>query len=194
MYPCAMELKNRTSALTMLIAGILGFAASFILTIDKFKVLKDSGFTPSCNINATLNCKSVMLSKQAEVFGFPNSLIGIGTFAMMLVIAVALLMGIRFPKLFWQLVLAGTALAVLFCHWLAFQTTFEIGALCPYCMVAWFATLLVLSVALRELLEFKRESLVDEDAQFAVETIQKWMVPFHLVWAGILIGAAFLGV
>ena len=194
MYPCAMELKSRTSALTMLIAGILGFAASFILTIDKFKVLKDSGFTPSCNINATLNCKSVMLSKQAEVFGFPNSLIGIGTFAMMLVIAVALLMGIRFPKLFWQLVLAGTALAVLFCHWLAFQTTFEIGALCPYCMVAWFATLLVLSVALRELLEFKRESLVDEDAQFAVETIQKWMVPFHLVWAGLLIGAAFLGV
>ncbi len=194
MYPCAMELKNRTSALTMLIAGILGFAASFILTIDKFKVLKDSGFTPSCNINATLNCKSVMLSKQAEVFGFPNSLIGIGTFAMMLVIAVALLMGIRFPKLFWQLVLAGTGLAVLFCHWLAFQTTFEIGALCPYCMVAWFATLLVLSVALRELLEFKRESLVDEDAQFAVETIQKWMVPFHLVWAGLLIGAAFLGV
>ena len=194
MYPCAMERKNRTSALTMLIAGILGFAASFILTIDKFKVLKDSGFTPSCNINATLNCKSVMLSKQAEVFGFPNSLIGIGTFAMMLVIAVALLMGIRFPKLFWQLVLAGTALAVLFCHWLAFQTTFEIGALCPYCMVAWFATLLVLSVALRELLEFKRESLVDEDAQFAVETIQKWMVPFHLVWAGLLIGAAFLGV
>ena len=194
MYPCAMKLKNRTSALTMLIAGILGFAASFILTIDKFKVLKDSGFTPSCNINATLNCKSVMLSKQAEVFGFPNSLIGIGTFAMMLVIAVALLMGIRFPKLFWQLVLAGTALAVLFCHWLAFQTTFEIGALCPYCMVAWFATLLVLSVALRELLEFKRESLVDEDAQLAVETIQKWMVPFHLVWAGLLIGAAFLGV
>ena len=194
MYPCAMELKNRTSALTMLIAGILGFAASFILTIDKFKVLKDSGFTPSCNINATLNCKSVMLSKQAEVFGFPNSLIGIGTFAMMLVIAVALLMGIRFPKLFWQLVLAGTALAVLFCHWLAFQTTFEIGALCPYCMVAWFATLLVLSVALRELLQFKRESLVEEDAQFAVETIQKWMVPFHLVWAGLLIGAAFLGV
>ena len=194
MYPCAMELNSRTSALTMLIAGILGFAASFILTIDKFKVLKDSGFTPSCNINATLNCKSVMLSKQAEVFGFPNSLIGIGTFAMMLVIAVALFMGIRFPKLFWQLVLTGTALAVLFCHWLAFQTTFEIGALCPYCMVAWFATLLVLSVALRELLEFKRESLVDEDAQFAVETIQKWMVPFHLVWAGLLIGAAFLGV
>ena len=194
MYPCAMELKNRTSAWTLLVAAILGFAASFILTVDKFKVLKDSGFTPSCNINATLNCKSVMLSKQAEVFGFPNSLIGIGAFAMMLVIAVSLFMGIRFPKLFWQLVFAGTILAVLFCHWLAFQTTFKIGALCPYCMVAWFATLLVLSVSLRELLEFKRTSLVEEEAKVAVEIVQKWMVPFHLVWATLLIGAAFVGV
>jgi uncharacterized membrane protein len=112
----------------------------------------------------------------------------------MLVIAVALFFGMRFPKLFWQLALGGTALAVFFCHWLAYQTTFVIGALCPYCMVAWFATLLVLSVCFRELLGFKRESATEVDAQMAIETIQKWMVPFHLVWAGLLIGAAFLGV
>ena len=69
-----MELRSRTSAWMMLAAGVSGFIASFILTIDKFKVLKDAGFTPSCNINASINCKSVMLSDQAEVFGFPNSL------------------------------------------------------------------------------------------------------------------------
>ncbi|MFM8752602.1 MAG: vitamin K epoxide reductase family protein [Actinomycetota bacterium] len=189
-----MELKSKTSAWTLLVAAISGFLASFILTYDKFKVLKDSGYTPSCNINTTLNCKSVMLSKQAEVFGFPNSLIGVATFAMMLVIAVALFLGVRFPKIFWQLVLVGTALAVIFCHWLAFQTTFIIGALCPYCMVAWFATLLVLSVASRELIEFKRERLTDEASISATETIQKWMVPFHLLWAVLLIGSAFLGV
>jgi putative Ca2+/H+ antiporter (TMEM165/GDT1 family) len=113
---------------------------------------------------------------------------------MMLVIAVALFFGVRFPKIFWQLVLSGTALAVIFCHWLAFQTTFIIGALCPYCMVAWFATLLVLSVAFRELIEFKRERLTDEASISATETIQKWMVPFHLLWAVLLIGSAFLGV
>lgn len=135
-----------------------------------------------------------MLSKQAEVFGFPNSLIGIATFAMMLVIAVALFFGIRFPKRFWQLVLGGTALAVIFCHWLAFQTTFIIGALCPYCMVAWFATLLVLSVAFRELIQFKSETSTEESAIEATETIQKWMVPFHVLWAVLLIGSAFLGV
>lgn len=189
-----MESRNRTSAWTMLVAAISGFLASFILTVDKFKVLKDSGYTPSCNINATLNCKSVMLSRQAEVFGFPNSIIGIGAFAMMLVIAVSLFYGVRFPKSFWQIALIGTALAALFCHWLAFQTTFVIGALCPYCMVAWFATLLTLSVIFRELLEYKREDATDDDSKFAVQTIQKWMVPFHVLWALLLIGAAFLGV
>ncbi|MFM8897938.1 MAG: hypothetical protein ACKOFL_03745 [Actinomycetota bacterium] len=61
-------------------------------------------------------------------------------------------------------------------------------------MVAWFATLLVLSVSLRELIQFKRETLVDEEAQSATEIIQKWMVPFHIFWAALLIGSAFLGV
>jgi len=189
-----MELRSRTSAWMMLAAGVSGFIASFILTIDKFKVLKDAGFTPSCNINASINCKSVMLSDQAEVFGFPNSLIGIATFAMMVLVSVALFMGIRFPKLFWQLLLTGTLLAVVFCHWLAFQTIFEIGALCPYCMVAWVATLLVLSVSLRELLSIKRESATDQRAKEAVEVIRKWMLPFHALWALLLVGAAFLGV
>ncbi|NCZ72390.1 MAG: hypothetical protein EBY10_02755 [Actinobacteria bacterium] len=57
-----MRLESRISAGALLIAGLTGFLASFILTIDKFKVLKDAGFTPSCNINASINCKSVMLS------------------------------------------------------------------------------------------------------------------------------------
>jgi len=185
---------RRFTASFMLFGAISGFIASFLLTVDKIKILKDAKFNPSCNINEVLNCKSVMLSKQAEVFGFPNSIIGIATFAMMLVVAVALFLNIRFPKIFWVLLFSGTSLAVIFCHWLAFQTTFVIGALCPYCMVAWFATLLVLSVAFRELLEFKKESTTEESSREAVKTIQTWMVPFHLVWAALLIGAAFMGV
>lgn len=194
LYTVVMKLSKSTSAWVMLLAGISGLMASFILTIDKFKVLKDAGYTPSCNINATLNCKSVMLSKQAEVFGFPNSIIGIGAFSIMLTIAVLLFFGFNFPKLFLQLATFGTALAVIFCHWLAYQTTFVIGALCPYCMVAWVATLLVLSVLLRELLEIKKQSIDDEDGIVAIETIKKWLVPFHGLWATLLVGAAFLGV
>ena len=189
-----MRSDSRISAGTLLIAGVTGFLASFILTIDKFKVIKDAGFTPSCNINASLNCKSVMLSEQAEVFGFPNSLIGIATFAIMIALSVAMFLQVEFPKLFWQLLILGTSLAVVFCHWLAFQTIFEIGALCPYCMVAWVATLLVLSVGLRELLQKRDESATDESEKVAIKTIAKWMLPLHILWATLLVGAAFLGV
>jgi len=189
-----MRSDSRISAGALMIAGISGFLASFILTIDKFKVLKDAGFTPSCNINASVNCKSVMLSEQAEVFGFPNSLIGIATFAIMIALSVAMFLRVNFPKLFWQLLVSGTVLAVIFCHWLAFQTIFEIGALCPYCMVAWVATLLVLSVGLRELLQIRSDSVTDESEKTAIETIAKWMLPLHILWATLLVGAAFLGV
>jgi uncharacterized membrane protein len=189
-----MKNRNLVSAWTMLIAGASGLVASFVLTIDKFKVLKDAGYTPSCNINATLNCKSVMLSKQAEVFGFPNSIIGIGAFSMMLVIAVLLFFKVSLPKLFLQIATFGTVLAAIFCHWLAYQTTFVIGALCPYCMVAWVATLLVLSVLLRELVEFKKKSDSDENTVLAIDAIKRLLVPFHALWAVLLVSAAFLGV
>ena len=172
----------------MLLGGVFGFIASFLLTIDKIKLLKDAQFVPSCNISETLNCKSVMLSEQAEVFGFPNSIIGIGAFAIFVAVGIAVLGGVNFPKWFWQIALVGTVLATLFSHWLAFQTTFEIGALCPYCMVAWVGTFFILSSVIQELLRPRFES------SYAVERIAMFMPIFHLLWSGLLIAAAFTAV
>jgi hypothetical protein len=49
-------------------------------------------------------------------------------------------------------------------------------------------------VLLRELVELKKQSIDDEDGVFAIDTIKKWLVPFHALWAGLLVAAAFLGV
>lgn len=185
---------RRFSSIVMLVGGITGFIASFLLTVDKIEVLKDSDYTPSCNISETLNCKSVMLSKQAEVFGFPNALIGIAAFAIFIAIGVALLAEVQFPKWFWQIAFVGTLLGVVFSHWLAYQTTFEIGALCPYCMVAWFGTTLILSSIIQELLRFKSAESTDLSEQESITTISSFMPIFHVVWVGLLIAGAFLGV
>ena len=181
-----------TSGLIMTFAGAAGFIASFVLTIDKIKLLKDSRFVPSCNISETLNCKSVMLSEQAEVFGFPNSLIGIGAFAVFAALGLATLAGVNFPSWFWQIALTGTASAAIFCHWLAYQTTFVIGALCPYCMVAWTGTLLILSSIIQEILRPHIEN--DLENSEAVAKISQSMPIFHLLWVAMLIGSAFIGV
>lgn len=181
--------RRGSTAFIMLFGAVAGFIASFLLTIDKIKILKDAQFNPSCNISATLNCKSVMLSDQAEVFGFPNSLIGIAAFAIFIAIAVAILGGADFPKWFWQLALLGSTLGILFSHWLAYQTTFVIGALCPYCMIAWFGNFVILSSVIQELL--RKRSDGDDPS---IKRIISAMPLFHLVWIVMVIGLAFVGV
>jgi uncharacterized membrane protein len=185
---------RRFTATFMLFGAVSGFIASFLLTVDKIKILKDSKFNPSCNINEVLNCKSVMLSSQAEVFGFPNSLIGLGAFAIFIAVAVALFGEVQFPGWFWKLALTGTVLAIFFSHWLAQQTTFVIGALCPYCMIAWFGNFLILSSVIQENLKVKSLVTADVEKRNAIEKISGFMPIFHVLWLGLVIGAAFVGV
>lgn len=186
--------SRRFSGAFMLFGAVSGFIASFLLTIDKIKILKDAQFNPSCNINEVLNCKSVMLSKQAEVFGFPNSLIGIGAFAIFIAVAIAILGNVKFPSWFMSIALGGTILGVIFSHWLAYQTTFVIGALCPYCMVAWFGNFLILSSLIQSKLESKSLEVEDESARITIARVSGFVPIFHLVWLSLVIGAAYFAV
>ena len=185
---------RRFTASFMLFGAISGFIASFLLTVDKIKILKDAKFNPSCNINEVLNCKSVMLSKQAEVFGFPNSLIGIGAFAIFIAVAIAILGKVEFPGWFVDIALVGTILGVIFSHWLAYQTTFVIGALCPYCMVAWFGNFLILSSLIQTKLEIKSRAIEDGSAKLVISRLSGFVPVFHLVWLTLVIGAAYITV
>ena len=183
--------NRRFTAIFMLFGAISGFIASFLLTVDKIKILKDSKFNPSCNINEVLNCKSVMLSKQAEVFGFPNSLIGIGAFAIFIAVAIAILGKVEFPSWFIDIALGGTILGVIFSHWLAYQTTFVIGALCPYCMIAWFGNFLILSSLIQEKVRIQSRPLEDESKALAIARVNSFVPIFHIVWLSLVIGAAY---
>lgn len=125
----------------VLILAIIGFIAAFVLTVEKIELLKDPSFQPSCNINPILSCGSVMKTPQASAFGFPNSLIGIVGFSMLGVIAYALIAGASFKRFFWVTLQAGMLFGIGFIHWLMYQSIFNIGALCPYCMVVWSVTI-----------------------------------------------------
>lgn len=143
------------SAWWVLIAGVVGLIASATLTIEKIEMLKNPAYVPSCSINPVLSCGSVMLTHQASVFGFPNPLIGIAGFAVVVVTGVLAVAKVRLPRWYWVGLAIGTALGAVFVHWLIFQTLYRIGALCPYCMVVWSMTIPLLvvtaSIALRPL-------------------------------------------
>ena len=146
---------GRPSAIWVLLAGIIGLVAAGTLTIEKIALLQDPSYVPSCSLNPVLSCGSVMVTPQASVFGFPNMLIGLVGFSVVIVSGVLAVARVRLPQWYWAGLAGGTALGVVFVHYLIFQSLYRIGALCPYCMVVWAVMIplfvVVLSIALRPL-------------------------------------------
>ncbi|MBO1417149.1 vitamin K epoxide reductase family protein [Streptomyces sp. FH025] len=130
---------SRPFAWLLLIGGAVGLFASAVLTLDKIRLLKDPSYVPSCNINPIISCGSIMRSDQAEAFGFPNSLIGLVGFGVVIAIGAGLLAGATYRRWFWLGLQAGTVFGIGFVSWLMYQALYRIGALCPYCMVVWAA-------------------------------------------------------
>ncbi|MDR3033587.1 MAG: vitamin K epoxide reductase family protein [Kitasatospora sp.] len=138
---------SRALALLLVITGAAGVLSAWIITLDKFKILegKVSGktFTPSCSINPIISCGSIMESKQAGVFGFPNPMLGLVCYGIVICVGMSLLVGARFPRWYWLTFNAGTLFGVGFCTWLQFQSLYRINALCLWCSLAWLATIVM---------------------------------------------------
>ncbi len=130
----------RNLALLLLVGGSAGLAASFTLMVEKVQLLTDPTYVPSCSVNAVLSCGPVMSSDQAAVFGFPNPLLGIAGFPLVIATGAVLLAGARLRAWYWIGLQIGVSAGFVFIHWLMFQTLFRIGALCPYCMLVWAVT------------------------------------------------------
>ncbi|MEU3492211.1 vitamin K epoxide reductase family protein [Kitasatospora cineracea] len=128
---------SRGYAWLLLVGGLIGLAASAVLTLDKLRLLENPAYQPSCNINPIISCGSVMRTAQASAFGFPNPLIGLAAFGALAAVGAGLLAGAAHRRWFWLSLQAGTLLGLGFVAWLIDQTLYEIGALCPYCMVVW---------------------------------------------------------
>ncbi|GGI94740.1 hypothetical protein GCM10010121_001400 [Streptomyces brasiliensis] len=89
---------SRAFAWLLIVTGALGSLASFVITVDKFELLVNPRFSPSCNLSPVLSCSNVMLSDQASVFGFPNPLIGLLAYPVVVAAGFALLAGARFRR------------------------------------------------------------------------------------------------
>ena len=134
------------SAWWILIAGVIGVLASADLLIEKIAMLKNPTYVPSCSINPVLACGSVINTSQASVFGPPNPLFGVIGFTVVIVTGVLAITKVALPRWYWVGLLSGVTAAVGFVHWLKYETLYEIGALCPYCMVVWSVTIPLFAV------------------------------------------------
>lgn len=169
----------KSLAITMIIFGIIGWIGAFALTLERFHVAENPGDSLSCDINVFISCKSVMLTWQAKLLGFPNSLIGIAAFMAPIILGFAILAGARFAKWFWRLFWLGTLFGFGFVIWLFSQSLLVINVLCPYCMVAWTGMIPVFWVVTLFAL---REDILP----MPVRTAPFWDGAYRLAWLWIL--------
>jgi uncharacterized membrane protein len=139
--PAHAVAASRRTGWVMVVTGVVGWLASFQLTVDDWRLLKDPSYQPPCNISPIVSCGSVMSSAQGHLFGFPNMLLGLAAFAAVTALGVAVLSGARLHRLLWLALDAGALAGVVFVHWLIGQSLYELNKICPYCAVVWTVTI-----------------------------------------------------
>lgn len=121
----------------LLIGGAIGVLLSVALTVEKITLLTDPSAAAICDINPIISCGSIINKPQSSVLGIPNSIVGIIGFSAVATIGAALLGGAQFKRWFWRSLQGGVTFGLLAVMWLQYQSIYVIGALCPFCMVAW---------------------------------------------------------
>lgn len=141
-------------AVFLVIAGGLGLFAAFELTLEKILSLSDPAYVPACNVGVLVGCSVNLGSAQGSLFGFPNPLIGLMAWPVVITTGMALLAGARFARWYWIGLNVGVTAALAFVIWLIAQSIYVLDVLCPWCMLTWAVTIPVFwVVTLRNLRE-----------------------------------------
>ena len=140
---CGLRARHRGTWVGLLFWTAASLVASFVLVVEAVALAADPGAVLSCDINTVISCGTVGSSWQASVFGFPNAFLGLLTEPVVITIAVARLAGATFPRWFMLTAQAAYTVGVALAYWLLHQAVFEIGAVCPWCLLVTVATTFV---------------------------------------------------
>lgn len=120
--------------LVITLASAVGLIASFLQLLEKINLLKHPGAYLYCNLNSVFNCSNILNAHQSSVFGFPNSILCIIFFSILISAGLVGLTGSQIHKYlryFFQF------LAVFFAgfgFWYLWQSIFNVGAICIFCL------------------------------------------------------------
>lgn len=173
-------------AVFLVVAGALGLLAAFELTLEKILTLSNPDYVPACNVGVLVGCSVNLGSDQGALFGFPNPLIGLMAWPVVITTGVALLAGARFARWYWIGLNVGVTGALAFVIWLIAQSIYVLDVLCPWCMLTWAVTIpAFLGVTLRNL----REGAIPASAAVrrVADTLMGWVVVITIACYAVVI-------
>jgi uncharacterized membrane protein len=127
----------------MLVSSILSLVASLVLASEAITLAANPLATFSCDISAKISCSVVGASWQASLLGFPNAFLGLIAEPVVITIALAALAGVVFPRWFMNAAQVIYTAGLIFAYWLLYEAYFNIGALCPWCLLVTITTTMV---------------------------------------------------
>lgn len=133
---------SRALAVFWIVAGLLGWAVSFLLYLEYVGQLRGVDPLVSCELSVIVTCGPNLLSPGGNLLGFSNSIIGVVMFLGPIYAGVtALAGGTGLRAWYGRTYVTFIAAAFVFVHVLAYRSIFEYGSLCPWCMVVWLVTI-----------------------------------------------------
>lgn len=134
-------LRRPTLGWVLLVCGIAGLLASFMLNLEYLHLLTDRDAALICDINPFVTCGPAMLSSAAAIFGFPNVVVGLVSFTVVITTGVVLWTGVQLPRWYFIALQLGLSGAAVMITYLQIFSVFELGKLCLWCMIIWAFTI-----------------------------------------------------
>lgn len=131
----------RGYGIVSVIAGILGWIASFILFTEYGESIKDKDHIVNCDLSATISCSQNFGSSFGSLFGFSNTVIGLSLFIVPIVIGVFLIAKVALPN--WVRIgnIVGITAALGLTIYLQWASFTQLATLCIYCFLIWTAVI-----------------------------------------------------
>ncbi|MEI7918028.1 MAG: vitamin K epoxide reductase family protein [Candidatus Saccharibacteria bacterium] len=141
--------SKRWIFIVILVTAVLGLLAAFVLSVDAVVLAKDSKAVLSCNINPIINCGAVANSPYSSMLGFPNSFLGMMVEPVFVIVAIAGLYGVKFPRQFMFGVQIAALFALIYAFFLFDISVNIIQALCPWCLLVDVVTIIMVAAITR---------------------------------------------
>ena len=125
--------------IALVVTGIFGLIGAFSLSVERIELLLHPEELLACDINPFLSCSGAMESAQGAVLGFPNSFLGLMAFPAPIIMGALTLGRVAMPRWAWTVFSIGVLGGLVLVLWLAQQSIFVLGFVCPWCFLVWMA-------------------------------------------------------
>ncbi|WP_405216781.1 vitamin K epoxide reductase family protein [Agrococcus sp. Ld7] len=123
----------------LIVTGLVGLLGAFALSVERIELLLHPEEALGCDLNPFLTCSGAIESAQGELFGFPNPFLGLMAFPAPIIVGALTLGRVAMPRWVWTVFSIGLLGGLAIVLFLAQQSIFVLGFVCPWCFMVWLA-------------------------------------------------------